>query len=249
MTIAVFAALRVEIDLVVASLDNPRRADVAGWPVWLGERDGNIVVLALAGMGKVNIASLAAVVWERHRPHIMLFTGVAGALDPSLQVGDVVIGERTVQHDWGVIAPGGLQRYQAGHIPFFNPTDQWGFEPSPALLGAAREVAAATTLTPVLGRVPAVSFGTIATGDQFLQDITTRDRMFADLGAAAIEMEGAALAQVAQRFGSDHLVVRSMSDLAGDDSPEHFTRFVPEVAANSARLVLELIARLDAVDD
>ncbi len=244
MTVAVFAALRVEIDLLVASLEHARRADVAHWPVWIGEFSGRSVVLALAGMGKVNTAALAGVVWERHRPHTMVFTGVAGALDPTLQVGDIVIGERTVQHDWGVIAPDGLQRYQAGHIPFFNPTDDWGFTPSAGLVELARRVVSETELTDVLGRMPDVRFATIATGDQFLHDPITRDELFAALGAVAIEMEGAALAQAAQRFGTDHLVIRSMSDGAGDESIDDFARFLPEVAANSARLVLGLIARL-----
>jgi adenosylhomocysteine nucleosidase len=244
MTVAVFAALRVEIDLLVASLDHARRGDIAGWPVWAGRLSGSSVVLALAGMGKVNTAALASLVWERHRPHTMLFTGVAGALDPTLQVGDIVIGERTVQHDWGVIAPGGLQRYQAGHIPFFNPTDDWGFTPSGKLMEIVRSVSSTTELIEVLGRTPALRFATIATGDQFLHDPITRDQLFADLGAAAIEMEGAALAQTAQRLGTDHLVIRSMSDSAGDDSIEDFARFLPQVAENSARLVAALVARL-----
>jgi adenosylhomocysteine nucleosidase len=251
MTVAVFAALRVEIDLLVASLDDPRRRDprrddIAGWSVWLGELSGTSVVLALAGMGKVNTAALAGVVWERHRPHTMLFTGVAGALDPTLHVGDIVIGERTVQHDCGVLAPGGLQRYQAGHVPFFNPTEDWGFTPSEKLIGLARGVASATELTDVLGRTPTVRFATIATGDQFLRDPIARDTLFAELGAGAIEMEGAALAQAAQRFGTDHLVIRSMSDSAGDDSIDDFARFLPEVAVNSARLVRALVAELAA---
>ena len=244
VTVVVFAALRVEIDLLVAALDQPRHAAIADWPVWSGEMSGTAVVLALAGMGKVNTAALAGAVWERHRPHTMVFTGVAGALDPTLQVGDIVIGERTVQHDWGVIAPGGLQRHQAGHIPFFNPTDDWGFTPSAELIELAHRVASETELTSVLGHLPSVRFGTIATGDQFLHDPVTRDALFADLGAAAIEMEGAALAQAAARFGVDHLVIRSVSDLAGEDSVEDFARFLPEVAANSARIVQALVARL-----
>ncbi|HUF97018.1 MAG TPA: 5'-methylthioadenosine/adenosylhomocysteine nucleosidase [Ilumatobacter sp.] len=245
MTVAVFAALRAEIELLVASLTDARRADVAGWPVWSGNLAGVDTVLALAGMGKVNTAALSGVVWERYRPGLMVFTGVAGALDPTLQVGDIVIGERTIQHDCGVISPHGLQRYQAGHIPFFNPTDEWGFTPSHEVLAMARDAVATTAFTPVLDRLPAVSFRTIITGDQFLQDAITRDELFAELGAAAIEMEGAALAQAARQFGIDHLVIRSMSDLAGDESPEHFARFVPEVAANSARLVAALVANCE----
>ena len=59
------------------------------------------VILAKAGLGKVNTAALAGIIWERHHPEAMLLTGVAGGLDPSLGIGDIAIGERTIQHDWG----------------------------------------------------------------------------------------------------------------------------------------------------
>lgn len=248
MTVAVFSALQPEIDLLVDALDRPERADVADWPVWTGEVHGTRAVLAKAGVGKVNMAALAALVWERHRPRLMVCTGVAGGLDPSLGVGDVVIGERTIQHDAGVAGPAGLQRYQAGRLPFYNPTDQLGFAPSGRVLGSMRRVVDDTALMPVLGEAPTVAFGTIVTGDQFLQDRTTRDRLFADLGAQAVEMEGAALAQTAQRLGVEHIVIRSLSDLATGEAVANFDRFVSEASANSARLALGLIARLEEDD-
>jgi adenosylhomocysteine nucleosidase len=161
----------------------------------------------------------------------------------------MVIGEKCLQHDAGVITPGGrLERYQAGHVPFLNPTDQHGFFPSARVLATMRRVMADTALTPVLDRTPHVRFGTILTGDQFLRDSVTRDRFHAETGARAIEMEGAALGQVAQHLDVDHLVIRSLSDLAADDAEADFDRFLPEVSANSARLVLGLISRLEEDD-
>lgn len=249
MPVSVFSALQGEIDLLVDSLHRPERGSIADWPTWCGVIDGLEVVLARAGLGKVNTAALAATVWERHRPAIMVFTGVAGGLDPELGVGDIVVGERTIQHDAGVIRPGGrLERYQAGHIPFHNPTDSFGFEPSERLLDSMREVVPRVELSSVLDRRPVVRFGTILTGDQFLQDEITRDGLFAMLSAQAIEMEGAALGQVATGLGVDHLVIRSLSDLAESQAVDHFDRFLPEVSANSARLVLGLLGRLQEDD-
>lgn len=244
MTVAVFSALGAEIQSLVAAGEDLGRAEVAGWALWRGNLHGRDVVLARAGLGKVNIAALAGVVWERHRPDTMIFTGVAGGLDPRLGIGDVVIGERTIQHDWGMLTPGGLARYQAGHLPFYNPTDQFGYTPSSRLLRKVKEVVASVQLAPVLDRAPRTVFGTIITGDQFLQDEVTRDRLFAELGAQAIEMEGAALGQVASALDVDHLVIRSLSDIAQGESVEHFDMFVPQVAANSARLVLALLDHL-----
>lgn len=248
MTVAILSALQTELDLLIDSTDKSRSSSIGDWPTWTGRIDNTDVVLAKAGLGKVNTAALSALVWERHRPSLMVFTGVAGGLDPDLGVGDLVVGERSIQHDAGVLGVDGLHRYQAGHIPFYNPTDEFGFSPSRKLLQIVRDLVPSLRLTPVLDRDPRVVFGTILTGDMFLQDEVSRDRLFAEFSAQAIEMEGAALGQTAARLGVDHIVIRSLSDLAADEADEHFGRFVPEVSANSARLALGLIGRLQEDD-
>lgn len=248
MTVAVLSALQAELDSLIESLEDSVEYRVADWPIWTGRIGSKEVTLAKAGLGKVNTAALSAIVWERHRPSLMLFTGVAGGIDPGLSVGDLVVGERTIQHDAGVLTPDGLRRYQAGHIPFFNPTNRFGFTPSPRLLAIARELSPHVELAPVLGRIPEVVFGTILTGDVFLEDENVRGTLFSDLAAQAIEMEGAALGQTAARLGIDHMVIRSVSDLAAGGAAEHFDRFLTEVSANSARMVLALIERLQEDD-
>jgi adenosylhomocysteine nucleosidase len=245
MTVAVLSALQAELDLLLDSVEQPKTRSIAGRQVWTGQIEHTEVVLAKAGLGKVNTAALSALVWERHRPSLMIFTGVAGGLDPNLDIGDLVVADRTIQHDAGVITPDGLQRYQAGHIPFFNPTDEFGYTPSQRTLEMVQELVPSLRLTPVLDRQPRIVFGTILTGDVFLADVKTRNRLFAELSAHAIEMEGAALAQTASLLGVDHIVIRSLSDLAGDSADQHFDRFLPEVSANSARLVLALLHRLE----
>ncbi|HEX6298969.1 MAG TPA: 5'-methylthioadenosine/adenosylhomocysteine nucleosidase [Acidimicrobiia bacterium] len=245
MTVAVLSALQTELDLLLDSVGEPKSMSIAGWQVWTGHIEHTEIVLAKAGLGKVNTAALSALVWERHQPSLMIFTGVAGGLDPNLGVGDLVVADRTIQHDAGVITSDGLQRYQAGHLPFFNPTDEFGYTPSQGILEMVQDLLPSLRLTPVLDRQPRVVFGTILTGDVFLADVKARDRLFAEFSAHAIEMEGAALAQTSSRLGVDHVVIRSLSDLAGDSADQHFARFLPEVSANSARLVSALLHRLE----
>lgn len=244
MPVVILSALKAEIELLVNSLEGASKTEVGGWPIWVGSIAGRDLVLGRAGLGKVNTAALTAVLWDRYRPDLFIFTGVAGGLDPALGIGDIVIGEDSIQHDWGVVASDGLRPYQAGHVPFFNPTDEFGYVPSQKILRLMRSVASAVDLKPVLGRAPTITFGRIVTGDQFIQDTHTRDRLHLEFGARAVEMEGAALGQVASRFGVDHLLIRALSDLASGESPRHFDRFVSQVASNSALLVRALIARL-----
>ncbi len=206
-----------------------------------GDIDGTAVCLGMTGIGKVNAAVSATQMCERVSPSILVFTGVAGGLDPDLDIGDVVIGETLVQHDAGVLGDGGIATYQAGHIPFFNPTDEFGFRPSDRLRDAVRRVVTDAPSDLIPGRI---TFGTILTGDQFLESARERERLWERFSAQAIEMEGAAVAQVAQRYGLDHLAIRTLSDRAGDSSSVDFAEFLDRVARQTVavlRLVLSAL--------
>lgn len=194
-------------------------------------------VLVESGIGKVNAAVVTTRLIVDHRPEVILFTGVAGGLDPDLGVGDVVIGERSIQHDAGVRFDGRLDPHQPGHLPFFNPVPELGYYPSHHLLSTARGVVESLSFGKVQGRTPRAVVGAILTGDQFISSPIERERLHRDFGAQAVEMEGAAVAQVAAGMGVDCLVVRALSDMAGEDSPLDFARFFEEVAANSATVV------------
>ena len=205
---------------------------------------GTGISTVAAGIGKVNAASVATEVMMRPEVDTLIFTGVAGGLDPSRSIGDIVVGECTIQHDAGTHMPDGFEVHQAGHLPFFNPTDDLGFRPPAQLLDDAVEVARSTELVEVLGRTPEVVVGTIVTGDQFIDDPKVRKRLHAEFDATAVEMEGAAVAQVAARLGVECVVIRAISDLAGGDAQLDFTRFVAQAAENSAAISMALVERI-----
>lgn len=238
------SALAREQSVLADEMAGADRELIAGHSFRTGTIGDRAVVLTAAGVGKVNAALVATLAMDHFQPGAVLFTGVAGGIDETLHIGDVVVGEHVVHHDTGVLEPEGLAVYQSGHIPFFNPTNRLGYRPSSELLHRARAATERTTLTPVLGRLPRVVFGTIVTGDQFIHAESERLRLAASMRAQAVEMEGASVAQVAEHFGVDHLVIRALSDLAGRDSPIDFARFLDEVAANSSRLVLGLLDAL-----
>jgi adenosylhomocysteine nucleosidase len=248
MTIGIICAIPQELGHLAEAMQARDGETHGGLDFHPGTLDGHRVVLAGGGVGKVNAAITATLLADRFACRCLIFSGVAGGLDPALHVGDVVIGERTLQHDAGVLQGQRVHTYQAGHVPFFNPTDQLGYRPPAALLARVRERLDGFAL-PALSaaaaggeaRTPTIALGTILTGDQFLNCEATRERLFHELGGQAIEMEGGAVGQVAEAFGVPHLVIRALSDLAGAESAIDFGRFVVEVAAGSAAIVRRLL--------
>jgi adenosylhomocysteine nucleosidase len=201
-----------------------------------GTLDGHDVVLAGSGMGKVNSALVATVLADRFGCGAIVFSGVAGGLDPDLAVGDVVIADQVIQHDAGLIEDDRLQTYQPGHVPFINPTEVFGYRVDDALLALVVDRLADFTLP-----TAAIRFGTVLSGDQYLHCEVTRQRLQREFGGLAVEMEGGAVAQVADAFGVPWLVIRALSDLAGRDSRFDFLAFVDEAAASSVAILRRLL--------
>jgi adenosylhomocysteine nucleosidase len=246
-TIGLICAIPQELVDLRAALEHDRRTRIGGFDFDQGRLDERRVVLAEAGIGKVNTATVATLLAARFEAGILVFSGVAGGLDPALAIGDVVIAERAIQHDAGVIEQERLHPYQAGHVPFFNPTRELGYAIDPDLLGRVRARLEGLELTPLSaaaggsGRRPKLVYGTILAGDQFIHCEATRERLHREFDAQAVAMEGGALAQVAERLGVPWLEIRALSDLAGKDSRFDFAQFVGEVARSSARILRQLL--------
>lgn len=230
-----------------AALDHRETINIGGLAFDHGHLDDRDVVLAEAGIGKVNVAIVATLLASRFNVGSLVFSGIAGGLDPELHIGDLVIAERALQHDCGLIENDTLQPYQAGHVPFFNPTDQLGYEIARDMLARIKTRLDNVELPPLptaaggAGRPVRIAYGTILAGDQYIHCETTRERLHRTFAAKAVAMEGGAMAQVAERFGLPWLEIRALSDLAGADSCFEIGRFAEEVAQRSATVLRKIL--------
>ncbi len=230
-----------------AALDHQETTELGGLTFDHGRLDDRDVVLAEAGIGKVNVAMVATLLASRFSAESLVFSGVAGGLDPDLGIGDLVIGNHAVQHDCGVIENAKLQSYQAGHVPFFNPTDKLGYAADSDLMRRVASKLDGMTLPPLTaeaggaGQPAKIVYGTILAGDQYIHCETTRERLHREFDAKAVAMEGGAIAQVAERLGLPWLEIRALSDLAGADSRFDFAKFVDEVAERSSTVLRTIL--------
>jgi adenosylhomocysteine nucleosidase len=204
----------------------------AGLRFDVGTLDARPVVLVESGIGKVNAALASTLLCEKFGCGALVFSGVAGGLDPALGVGDLVIATSVVQHDYGALRSQRIEAYRPGALPTVPPTEPPELDADPAMIEAAR--AAMRGIEPTW-------FGRALTGDTYLACAATRDQLRALHGGVAIDMESAAVAQVAVAYGARWLIVRALSDLAGEDSHLDFHAFVDRAARVAAQAVLRLV--------
>lgn len=235
--IGIMCALPQEQELLVAAIGDPAPLADPGIEARQGVLDGHAVVIAAAGVGKVPAAITATLLVERLGCRALVLSGVAGGLTEDAQIGDIVIAERLIDVDYGRLTPEGRIVYQPGVLPIPEEKPNPGYRLSDALVERVRarlaEVGSAATL------------GTILTTDAYLASPRERDELAGEWDGLAIEMEGSALCGVAERLGVPWLVVRALSDRAGEDSLDDFNAFIETAAADSARLVRELLPVFD----
>ena len=243
MTTAILSALPEEQLSLHQLLQHPRTVQHAGRQFVQGQLHGHRIVLALSGIGKVAAATTTAALIEHFGIRQLLFTGVAGGLGDGVQVGDVVVAQQFLQHDMDVrpLFPRWQVPGYAAPVFACNPAM------SQALLAAAQHCVAKAVQwdEPLLkGYQPKAHTGLIASGDQFIvsaagSQLLRTELLEAGHHALAVEMEGAAVAQVCADYGLAFAAVRTISDRADDSAHVDFPAFVSSVASRYAQRIIE----------
>ena len=236
--IAILSALAQEQHGLIELLQRPSKVTHAGRDFWLGDLHGQSVVLALSKIGKVAAATTTTALIERFGVQRIVFTGVAGGLGTGINVGDVVVGQSFVQHD--LDSSPLFPRYE---VPLYGKTRFDGDADLTALLYAAARAALAKPQ--LCGAYPAAKahLGLVASGDRFVSGAhesgTLRDALLlAGHEVLAVEMEGAAVAQVCHDYDVPFAAVRTISDRADDSAHVDFPSFVDQVASRYAQVII-----------
>ena len=227
--IGIIGALDIELERLIGAMQEPVHREISGVPFTCGRLLGTDVVIARAGVGKVNAAVCAQTMALIYEPELIINSGVSGALSPDLRVGDVVIGTDVVQHDVDTTAMGDEPGFVSTVDRLSFPLDNFA---STAISAAAEELG----IRAVRGR--------IASGDQFVASTERKEEIVRLFSAVTCEMEAGAIAHVCFLNRVPCAVIRCISDGGNEEAPMSYEEFLPLAAKNSSELTLAYLKSL-----
>ena len=247
MTTAILSALAQEQQGLLDRMHQPRCVHRAGREFWLGDLLGQPVVLALSRIGKVAAATTTTTLIEAFGAQRVVFTGVAGGVGEGVHVGDVVVATEFVQHDMD--ASPLFPRYE---VPLYG-RDRFACDPDLTALLVRAAHAGLQQLNTTRDSGPAAGLhnvhqGLIASGDRFVSAAEESRQLLQALHSAghpplAVEMEGAAVAQVCFDYDVPFAAMRTISDRADDTAHVDFPKFITDVASRYALAILDAFLR------
>ncbi len=227
-TIAIVGAMDVEIQGLLPKIQGQTVQEIGTQKFFKGKIEGQDVVVTQSGVGKVNAAVTTTLLIERFGANKLIFTGIAGALSPELSPTDVVISTSLVQHDVDLTVFG-------SPLGLIDGLDDRYFQSDLELQNQALKSARS-----LFGNEK-VFHGIIATGDQFIANKKIVNNIYREFNAIAIEMEGAAIAQVANKFNKPFVVIRTISDKADGSAHLDYPQLKKKTADNSVAITLKML--------
>lgn len=226
--IAILGAMEEEIAPLLEYFKEYKTTKYAKNNYYEATYKGQELIIAYSKIGKVNASLTASIMIEKFGATTMLFSGVAGAVNENLSIGDILYATKLTQHDLDITA--------FGHPYGFVPEGAVFVESDGGLNTIAKEVADSKKIT--------LHKGVIATGDQFICDESKKQWIKETFNADAIEMEGAAVAVVCDALNVPFFILRSISDVAGMDAEFDFDTFLESSAKISANFIVSMLEKL-----
>lgn len=238
-------AMPQEIDGVIGLLDNPESITIGMRTYTSGTINGMKTVVVFSRWGKVAASATVSTLIHVFNVTEVIFTGVAGAIDPTLNIGDIVIAKRLFLHDMD--ARPLMQQFE---IPLLGKTY---FECDPEQLRHAKQAINSLIIDNGLKNLigekvlaefgidtPNLHIGDIASGDQFFANNEQKNKLHTSLPTIlCVEMEGAAVAQVCFEYAIPYTIIRTISDVADEKSHIDFPLFIKKVSSNYSVFIIK----------
>ena len=231
MKIAIMGAMPEEIAPILEHLDDVQEINYAKNKYYKAKYKSIDVVVAYSKIGKVFSTLTATTMIELFACDVLLFTGVAGAVNPELKIGDLVVASKLAQHDLDITI--------FGHPHGYVPEGSVYVEADKDLIALSKMIASEMNVS--------VKEGIIATGDQFIASEEKKQFIAETFRADALEMEGASVAVVCDALGVPFFILRSISDSADMDAGFNFDEFVESSAKVSAEFLMKMVDRLASI--
>lgn len=228
MKIAIMGAMVEEITPLLDFFGTYETLEFAKNRYYTTTYKGMELVIAYSKIGKVNASLTATTLIEKFGAEQLLFSGVAGALNPNLRIGDVLVATALTQHDLDITA--------FGHPHGYVPEGSVYVDTDASLRALAHKVAKAQNII--------LQEGIIATGDQFICDGVKKEWIHTTFKADATEMEGASVAVVCDALKIPFCVLRAISDAADMDAGFSFDEFLVSSAKESAQFIIAMLDEL-----
>ena len=228
--LGIIGAMQEEVETLLARMENKRELSKAGSTFYDGILEGLPVVIVQCGVGKVNAAMCAQILCDCYGVTHIVNTGVAGSLCAELDIGDLVVSQDAMYHDFDCNFVG----YPTGQVPGM---DVLAFPADEKLLAYAFAAADAV-------HIGHARIGRVASGDQFICTQAQKDKIIADTNALCTEMEGAAIAHTAYRNGIPFVILRAISDKADNSAEMDYPTFEEIAAHRCAEVTMNLAKAL-----
>jgi len=226
--IAIMCAMREELKPILEKVEVKETIEYARNKFYLAKFENKDLVLAYSKIGKVNAATTATILIEKFGAKKILFSGVAGAIDSDLKIGDLIIATKTCQHDVDLTV--------FGYEPGFIPESQVYFDCDKNLNEIAKKVAKKLNMK--------LKEGIIASGDQFIHSKEKKEWIAKTFKASAIEMEGGAVGCVTWTLDVPFFMLRAISDTAEEGAGVDFDEFLEESSKISAKFLIEMLKEI-----
>ena len=221
--IGIIAAEDKEMQAIKDIMENIEEVKIYDLSIYKGIINSKKYLLTKCGIGKVNAARTTQILIDKFNIDHIINLGSAGALNDNLKIGDIVVGEKLIQHDFDVTPFG----YEKGYIPGTGKV----FESGKGLIEKCKAIKIDD-----INIVP----GTIASGDIFLSNVQMKEKIKTKFNADCAEMEGASVAQVCNLNNVPFIVIRSISDIPNGNNQMDFEKYLDFASKNCAKFISKI---------